>query len=270
MRPMVGVTGPNRGGTAAWLCTRFAVWMAGGRTVRITPAHPMAVEALDAVIIGGGADVDPALYGEEPAAPSMRSLRDSSRSLSRFLATLALFPLFWLLRRLLSTKTAMGGDTDRDELETRLLKGALARGLPVLGICRGAQLLNVVCGGTLYQDLRAYYSETPNLWTIWPQKAVRIRPHSQLAKALGRTYCHVNSLHRQAIRSPADSLLPVAHEDNGITQAIEHPEAPCLLGVQWHPEYLPQKREQRALFRHLVLCAEQGRPKTNNSQQNYE
>ena len=255
MRPVIGVTGPNRGGSAAWLCARFAVWRAGGRPVHITPARPLTADALDGLIIGGGADVAPELYGEEPATPSMRSLRRSSRTLPRFLATLLLFPLLWVLRRLLSTKRSMGGDIDRDTLEQQLLHTALERGLPVLGICRGAQLLNVVCGGTLHQDLGAFYAEAPNLWTIWPQKSVRITPHSRLAAALGRTYCHVNSLHRQAIRAPAANLRAVAHEDNGVVQAIEDPHATCIIGVQWHPEYLPQKREQRALFRHLVTTA---------------
>ena len=69
MKPVIGVTGPNQGGSASWLCARLAVWRAGGRAVHITPARPLAAEALDGLIIGGGADVDPGLYGEEPAAP---------------------------------------------------------------------------------------------------------------------------------------------------------------------------------------------------------
>ncbi|MDN3517317.1 gamma-glutamyl-gamma-aminobutyrate hydrolase family protein [Aquisalimonas lutea] len=255
MRPVIGVTGPNRGGEAAWLCTRLAVRRAGGRAVRITPARPLAVEALDGLIIGGGADVDPGLYGEEPEHPGFRALRRSSRNLPRFLVTLALFPLLWALRRLLSTRDTLAADTDRDALEMRLLTRALERELPVLGICRGAQLLNVIRGGSLYQSLEAFYSESPNLWTIWPQKPVRITPSSRLAAALERTYCYVNSLHRQAIRTPAPGLEVVAREDSGVIQAIEDPNAPCVVGVQWHPEYLPQKREQRALFRQLVRVA---------------
>lgn len=255
MKPVIGVTGPDRGGQAAWLCTRVAVWRAGGQAVRITPAHPLAVEALDGLIIGGGADVDPGLYGEEAQGPGFRALRRSTRNLPRFLLTLALFPLLWILRRLLSTRNTLAADTDRDALETQLLTRALERELPVLGICRGAQLLNVVLGGTLHQSLEAFYNESPNLWTIWPQKPVRITPSTRLAAALGRTYCHVNSLHRQAIRTPAPGLQVVAREDSGVIQAIEAPDAPCVVGVQWHPEYLPQKREQRALFQRLVRVA---------------
>ncbi len=265
MRPLIGVTGPDRGGTAAWWCTRLAIARAGGRARRITPGRPRDLAGLDALVIGGGADVDPGLYGEAPATPSMRSLRRSSRTLPRFLVTLVLFPLLWLLRRLLSTKRTTGGDTDRDALEQRLLRTALEAGLPILGICRGAQLLNVVCGGSLHQDLGAFYDESPNLWTIWPQKSVRITAGSRLATALQRTDCHVNSLHRQAIRTPAERLEAVALEETGVIQAIEDPGAPCIIGVQWHPEYLLQKREQGRLFRHLIASAEAHRDASRSS-----
>ncbi|MEX0871839.1 MAG: gamma-glutamyl-gamma-aminobutyrate hydrolase family protein [Aquisalimonadaceae bacterium] len=252
MKPRIGITGPDRGGLAAWLFTSWAVRRAGGHPLRITPRRPRPVDDLDGLIVGGGADVDPALYGETRAAPALRELHRRSRSLAAFLLTLVLFPLIWILRRLLSSKQLQGRNHERDTLESALLKEALARGLPVLGICRGAQLLNVVCGGSLHQRLDDFYDEAPNLYTIWPQKTVEVSPDSRLAAILGQPHCQVNSLHRQAIREPGQGLQAVARERNSVIQAIEHTDHACVLGVQWHPEYLPQRTEQRALFEALV------------------
>jgi putative glutamine amidotransferase len=252
MRPHIGVTGPSRGGLAAWLGCWLAIRRAGGHPIRITPKRPHDISELDGLIIGGGADVDPALYGEPPASPKLAELRRRSPGLPRFLLTLALFPLIWLLRRLLATKQMTRGDPDRDELETRLLREALERDLPILGICRGAQLLNVVCGGSLHQDLSDYYEETPSLWTIWPQKTVHLDATSRLARLIDNNSCQVNSLHRQAIREAGEGLRVVGWEDTKVVQAVEHVEHPCVFGVQWHPEYLPQRDEQQTLFRALV------------------
>jgi len=285
-RPLIGVTGPDRGGLAAWLFTWLALRRAGARALRITPsrAEPLMrkrasrsagqdagqprgkglwsdaaegsmIQRLDALVVGGGADVDPSLYGENPVSPPLGELRRRSRSLPTFLLTLLLFPLIWVLRRLLSTKQMQRGDAARDAMEARLIEQALARDLPVLGICRGAQLLNVVCGGTLHQHLDDFYDEKPNLSTIWPQKEVVITEGSRLAGVLGQNRCQVNSLHKQAIKRPGHGLREVARENNHVTQAIEHGQRGYVLGVQWHPEYLPQRREQQALFRALVDSA---------------
>ncbi len=259
MRPRIGVTGPSRGGLAAWVFCWLAIRRAGGHPIRITPKRPHPVEQLHGLVIGGGADVDPALYGEPPTSPKLGELRRRSPGLPRFLATLLLFPLIWLLRRLLATKQLTRGDRERDALETRLLEDALAHDLPILGICRGAQLLNVVCGGSLHQDLSDYYQETPSLWTIWPQKTVHLEPASRLARLVNGDSCQVNSLHRQAIREAGTGLQVVAWEDNRVIQAVEHTEHPCVFGVQWHPEYLPQREEQQALFRALVGYAVKAR-----------
>ncbi len=255
MRPRIGITGPDRGGLAAWLFTWLAVRRAGGIPVRITPSRPRPGIPMDGLIIGGGADIDPALYGEHHAPPPLRELRRRSRTLAGFLLSLLFFPLIWVLRRLLSTKRRDRGDAGRDQLETRLLHDGLAAGMPVLGICRGAQLLNVVCGGSLYQDLTEFYTEAPDLYTIWPQKSVDIVPDSRLALILGRRRCHVNSLHRQAIRECGRDLRVAARDTGTVIQAIEHGGREFVLGVQWHPEYLPQKAEQQALFRALVDTA---------------
>lgn len=213
---------------------------------------------LAALVIGGGADVDPALYGEAKITPPLRELRRRSGSLSGFLLSLLLFPLIWVARRLSGMRGLHGGDRDRDALETELLQRALAEGKPVLGICRGAQLLNVVSGGTLYQELSDFYDEAPNLDTIWPLKSVDLVRDSRLAMVLGRTRCPVNSMHRQAIREPGRGLVVVARDRHNVIQAIELDAAPWVIGVQWHPEYLPQRREQRRLFRALVTAARQG------------
>jgi putative glutamine amidotransferase len=257
-KPTIGVTGPDRGGLAAWWFTKLAIWRAGGKAVRITPKRPCDIETLDGLIIGGGADVDPTLYGEQQDEEPLESLKEQERDVGRWLLSLLLFPLIYLARRVLSTMTnPPGGDPDRDMLEGTLIRDALQRGLPVLGICRGAQLINVIAGGTLIRDLTGFYVETPQMTTVWPQKKIEIDVDSQLAQMLGCTACLVNSLHSQAVHDLADNMRVVARETNGVVQAIEHCELPFVIGVQWHPEYLPQRRDQQGLFVALVQQARQ-------------
>lgn len=147
-------------------------------------------------------------------------------------------------------------DPARDALEKELIHRALAAGLPLLGICRGAQLLNVVRGGTLHQDLHEFYEETPHITTLLPRKTVNIAPNSHLAAILQKTRSNINALHRQGINELGYGLRVVAAEENGIVQAVEDPDAPFLLGVQWHPEYLPHHRSQRQIFKALVTAAQ--------------
>ena len=255
-RPLIGITGPDRGGAALWLAAALGVRLAGGRPRRITPARPHSAARLDGLIIGGGADVAPALYGQEPLVVEQGNGPGRSRHWTRRVATWLLFPPLYLLRRLLSLKSTEGrGDQARDELESALIDHADARGLPILGICRGAQLLNVRRGGSLHQDLSDFYTETPQLRTVLPYKSVELAPDSRLATILGRPKCRVNALHSQAIRDPGQGLAVVAREYTTVVQAIEDPTRPFVIGVQWHPEYLPQRPEQRRLFRHLVEAA---------------
>lgn len=249
------MTGPDKGGLAAWWFTRLALWRAGAKAVRITPLRPRALAQLDGLIIGGGADIDPTLYGEESVLPQS-SLKEQERSLGRWLLALLLFPLIYLARRILSTMTnPAGGDPARDRLESALLREALQQGLPILGICRGAQLLNVVSGGSLYRDLADFYVEAPQLRTVWPEKRVIIQANTRLAEILGCQACQVNSLHSQAVHDLAPDMQVAACEPNGVVQAIEHRELPFAIGVQWHPEYLPQRRDQQQLFRALITQA---------------
>jgi putative glutamine amidotransferase len=253
-RPLIGVTGPDRGGDAAWWFTRFAVWLAGGRAVRITPKHPRTLDPLAGLIIGGGADVDPTLYGQEILHIAAAKRRDETWA--DYLAGLILFPVTWLTRKLTARAPTHGGrDASRDELEMRLIDEAVRRRLPILGICRGEQLLNVYFGGTLKQALKGLYVEDPELRTILPRKRLVLETSSKLRTMLGPHPRRVNALHSQAIDRLGEGLRVAARDRNGIVQAIEHTTLPFVLGVQWHPEYLPQKREQRRIFESLLRHA---------------
>lgn len=252
-RPTIGVTGPDRGGAAAWWFTRLAVWLACGRAVRITPGYPHDIDGLDGLIVGGGADVDPKLYGQELLHVAAARKPDEPPRL--YLLGLVLFPLTWLARKFAAVPAPFGRDAARDELEMRLIDQAVQRRLPILGICRGGQLLNVYFGGTLHQNLKSFYVEDPEVRSILPRKKISVQPGGALASALSENPGRVNALHRQAIDHLGRELRVAARDRNGIVQAIEHASLPFAVGVQWHPEYLPQIPQQRALFHKLVICA---------------
>lgn len=256
-RPIIGVTGPDRGGDAAWFFTWFCLTLCGASARRLTPSDHVPLGPLDGLIIGGGADVDPQLYGE-PLEALLQPTSEQYRSLWRRLLDALVFPLTWLLRQLLAGTSDRRGDADRDRLEWALLDRAIERGLPVLGICRGAQLLNVYFGGTLHRSLAGFYVETLEIRSVRPRKVVRVEPSSRLVGILGGTERWVNSLHRQAVDKVGRELRVVATDRNGIVQAIEHEQLPFVVGVQWHPEFLPQRPEQLALFRALVRAARLG------------
>jgi len=217
-RPVIGVTGPDGRVVLSWWFIRWAVRRAGGLPLRMTPNKPRSGKKLDGVIISGGDDIAPDLYG---------GIRHG---------------------------TAVSMDSARDAFEMKMLKHALASNLPVLGICRGAQLINVVLGGNLHQDLRQMRHITSNRRSLLPCKTVAIRPQSRLSKIQNLRRNRVNSLHHQSVAKRGQNLKISAIDSDGIVQAIERPADSWLLGVQWHPEYLPYKRTQRALFSALVAA----------------
>ncbi len=255
-RPRIGITGPDRGGLAGWLFGAFSVFRAGGWPVRIRPGRPYR-GALDGLIIGGGADVDPGLYAAEPAEDEV-SVEEAGEDLEQRFAAVVI----GVIRRALSLSSRglePGGDRARDALETEWLERAFAEDLPVLGICRGMQLLNVVGGGDLIQDIRPMYTEHAYVRSVWPRKRIEVKADSLLARTLCRRECRVNALHRQAVQRLGDGFAAVAHEASGVVQAIEHVEKPFVLGLQWHPELLPQVPAQRRLFSGLIRAARRRR-----------
>jgi putative glutamine amidotransferase len=196
-----------------------AVARAGGVPVLLPPAAGRAAEAIaavDALVLAGGADVDPKHYGEEP----------HPLTVSR---------------------------PDRDDWELGLLKAALARRRPVLAVCRGMQLLNVACGGTLHQHLPDVVHNDDHLPEpgTFGVNQIRVTPASRLARILGRravVSCH----HHQSVHVLGDGLGPAAWSVDETIEAIEHFQHEFVVGVQWHPEEAP--RDGR-LFTALVHAA---------------
>jgi len=152
-------------------------------------------------------------------------------------------------------------DQERDRFELELAEAALDRQIPILGICRGIQLLNVVLGGSLYQDL-SYRPGTfphhlsPGEKRYEPVHRVNLQPESHLAKVFGTLALDVTSTHHQLLKDVAPGLKAVAFADDGVVEGVEAEDYPFLLAVQWHPERMIGKHpEQLALFRALVQAA---------------
>nr|WP_246221150.1 gamma-glutamyl-gamma-aminobutyrate hydrolase family protein [Phytoactinopolyspora mesophila] len=198
-----------------------AVAAAGGVPVLLPPAGAGAaeiVQSLDGLVISGGADIDPYLYGERP-----------------------------------HPKTT-GSRPVRDAWEVRLLNLALDRGLPVLGVCRGMQLLNVALGGSLTQHLpetvgHDAHRPDPGVFGTTP---VQIREGSRVGRILGGR-CAVPCYHHQALGRVATSLEAVGWAEDGTVEAVELPGPAFVVGVQWHPE---QDSSDIRLFQALVDAAE--------------
>lgn len=200
------------------LCVAAAVRMAGGRTVQLAPGDRESTRSFQGVVITGGHDVDPVLYAQQ-------------------------------------SKVVPHYDPDRDAFESAVIDDALQRALPLLGICRGAQLLNVRLGGDLHQDLRDRRRHTSNRRTVFAMKTLLLEPGTRLFELIGAERTRINSLHNQSIDRLGDNLRVSGRDLDGIIQAVEDPDRPFLLGVQWHPEFLLHARRQRRLFAALVDAA---------------
>jgi putative glutamine amidotransferase len=234
--PRIGVSGVVRawdgnertGVNAAYLRSVLA---AGGVPIILSPvlgpSYAMrALDGVDGLVLTGGEDIHPAWYGAEPS-PHLHT-----------------------------------PDRERDLFELALFAAARQRELPILGICRGIQLVNVGLGGTLFQDLP---SERPGPVAHDPgsardarSHAIRLQAGSRAAAALGATELTVNSFHHQAVDRLAGGLVASGWSADGLIEAVESPPgAPWLLAVQWHPEemHADARAPERGLFRALVEAA---------------
>jgi putative glutamine amidotransferase len=187
------------------------------------------VGGIDGLLLSGGSDLDPSYYGEEPLPELGTTI------------------------------------PERDAFEVAILEHALERGMPVFGICRGLQVLNVALGGTLYQDLTsqlgdgsiAHRQQMPK-WQ-WTHE-VEVKGGSEIARIMESAELRVNSYHHQAIKDLAGGLVAVAYASDGVIEAAESPNLSkhWLVGVQWHAEAMRdvEGSEHRNLFSAHAAAAE--------------
>lgn len=153
-----------------------------------------------------------------------------------------------------------GVDPQRDSVELKLIRAAASDGKPFLGICRGCQMLNVALGGTLYTHLRDQFPNAldhdypGNMRTVLVHE-VKIEEGTRIAEIFGEPIIKVNSLHHQGLKDIASSLRVAAHAPDGLVEAVELPDHPFGLAVQWHPEWLTDQEGTRNLFRKFVEAA---------------
>lgn len=186
-----------------------------------------ALDGLDALVLSGGGDVDPRLYGEAPHESFSPS------------------------------------EPGRDDFEIALARAALDRGLPLLAICRGVQVLNVAAGGTLVQDIptgvsgaldhQVSTSPTTVAHEVWVTAGTKLA--QLMADRLEGDVLLVNSRHHQAVKKAAPGFVVSATAPDGVIEAIERPDLPYVIGVQWHPENFYRTGEFRALFEGLAKAA---------------
>lgn len=205
-----------------------ATMEAGGAPLLLPPLEADLAERLlsrcDGLLLPGGGDIDPALWGEQPHPWTTDIYRE------------------------------------RDELEMGLVRLALEWDMPLLAICRGQQVLNVARGGTLFQDLPSQVAGALRHRQEGPRwqgtHAVRIEPDSTAARTLGATEVQVNSFHHQAVREVPAGLVVSGRAGDGVIECIEAPGQRFVLGVQWHPEcMIDHDPAARRLFSALAAAA---------------
>lgn len=229
-RPLIGITIQQHPGTPEikrgrplyFLDAAYAerVREAGGIPLLLPPgaAELETLDRLGGLLLTGGEDLDPSYYGEAPL-PELGTV-----------------------------------DSQRDIQELPLAKAAFQKGVPILAICRGMQLLNVAAGGTLYQDLAAQHdTRIPHLQddpVTVSTHDVRLEPGSELAQLAQTELLGVNTFHHQAVKDLAPGLRPVAWAADDLIEAYERQDG-WVLGIQWHPELQPGA-VTRAFFKRFV------------------
>jgi putative glutamine amidotransferase len=238
MKPIIGITAGRRTEEGALaplnridISVNYsrAVAAAGGLPVILAPMPGTAgdvLEFVDGLVFSGGSDLDPALFGDTSVHPD-----------------------------------TYGIDADRDTFELELARLAYERDVPVMGICRGIQSLNVALGGTLHQHVPDISSlqhrqQEAGVVSYEPIHPVRIEAGSMVAEIFGMATVETNSFHHQAIKDVADRFTATGWSGDGLVEAVEARNRTCFFAVQWHPEMMVSHHlDQLAPFKRLVEIA---------------
>jgi len=177
------------------------------------------LELVDGIILTGGVDIDPYVYGEPPIPQQGRI------------------------------------DPVRDHFEISIAKQAISMNKPTLAICRGCQILNVAAGGSLYQDIntqiKGSLKHSGQAPTYYPTHPVKLAEKSKLAEVYGSKTTKVNSFHHQGVKALGKELEATAWADDNTIEGIEHKKADYIIGVQWHPERMLDS-DQNKIFKHFI------------------
>lgn len=231
--PLIGITAANDPAVPGHYILRWdyvtGIESAGGIPVILAPTRftplPRILERLDGIVLSGGLDISPALYGGPPHP------------------------------------TIHGSSLERDEFEAELVRRALDRDMSILAICRGMQLINVVQGGGIVQDIPSDVGDTvshndPERLRNAIAHPVTIDPGSHLHRLVGREAINVNSFHHQAIGTLGRDISVVSRALDQVVEGMEMPDRRFVVGVQWHPESLwPLGPPFSTLFNALVQSA---------------
>ena len=218
MRPIIGIAKSGKKFNPAYWAIWFSVFISGAKPVGLPPQKGIFTE-IDGLVLGGGSDIFPGLFSLEP-------------------------------------KQGYKYDSPRDQSEISWLTYAREKQIPVLGICRGAQLLNVADGGSLHMNVSEAYDDAvyPDDFFsyIFFRKLIAIKSGSLLEGILKKDSAKVNSMHKQSISSLGSGLQVTAQEPNGVIQAIENPDRDFYMGLQFHPELMIHESEARKIFSSFV------------------
>lgn len=221
-KPIIAITGPQKGARVPRWLVAFAIKLYGGTPLQLYPDDASKKPYFDGVVITGGHDVEPVLYAAEPEVEA-------------------------------------NYDAARDAFEIKMIEQALAQNRPILGICRGAQLLNICYGGRLLQQLKNKRHKTSHRWTILPLKTLCLEPPGLIPTLFAGQKTKINSLHNQAIDQLGNGLVITSRDLDHLIQSIEDPAKPFVIGTQWHPEFLLYQKPQRQLFQQLIQQASKQR-----------
>jgi putative glutamine amidotransferase len=213
----IGISGPARRSTAHRLIN-LGLRLHGAHTHYIRPGSSTDVSLLDGLVLSGGTHVHPNRYGQQPQVTARYDLK-------------------------------------RDETDFRLLKQAEEIDIPVLGICRGAQFINVFHGGSLCQNVTPLRMKTRHRPLLLPLQTVQLVQDSRIGRLMHSTLIGANRIHSQAIKHLGRNLRVTALDNDLFVQAIENTGQQWLMGVQWHPEYLLYHTGHRRIFSHFVHAA---------------